>query len=175
VHHLDQAVLDACNKQLIQRRDAKELRPRWVVSIEADELDALLQRIGHSGSELNKANIIQGEGAVAVEEWTPRRIVLRTNTPGEAALNVSQFYFPGWFLTLDDLGEKHAVQPSKPGGLIRVVTPAGQHRLTLQLGKRMPEVAGEIISGASLVIWLGLAFWLYWRGKRERVTEQCQP
>ncbi len=168
VHHVDRVVLDAYNNRLMQRRDTNEFRPRWVVSIDEQELDALLQRIGQSGGKLNKANIIQGEGAVAVEEWTPRRIVLRTNTPAEAALNVSQFYFPGWFVTLDDLSEKHAVQPSKPCGLIRVVAPAGQHRLILQLGKRMPEVAGGIISGASLVIWLGLTLWLYWCEHRNR-------
>jgi len=166
VHYVDEALLDAYNTRLVQRRDTNEFRPRWVVSVEAEELDALLQQIGESGGELNKARIIQGDGVVSVDEWTPRRIVLRTNTQGDAVVNVSQFYFPGWFLTVDDLSEKHAVQPSKPGGLIRVLAPAGQHRLTLQLGKRTPEIAGELITLTAALIFLLLAFYLYFFATR---------
>jgi hypothetical protein len=157
-HYVDQDVVDWANRRLLQRRDTHEFRPRWVVSIEESELDSLLYRIGQSSGELNKVRMMKGEGSAVVEKWTPREIVLRSDFPGGATLHVSQFYFPGWFVRVDDAVEASAVTPSKPGGLIEVQAPAGQHRLTLRLGERRPELAGQLISGVALLVFAALIF-----------------
>jgi hypothetical protein len=153
-HYVDQSVVEDANKRLQQRRDTNEFRPRWVVSIEKSELDELLGRIGQSRGEPKKVSVVQGEASVAVDKWTPREIVLRVDTQDSATLNVSRFYFPGWMVLMDDSETGRAVEPSKPGGLIRFKAPAGNHRVTLQLQKRTPEIAGEIISGVCLLILL---------------------
>jgi hypothetical protein len=165
VHHLDQAVVDGINKRLQLNRDTNEFRPRWVVSIEEDELDELLSHIGETKGERNKVNVVEGQASVSVERWAPREIVLSVDSPSGATLNVSQFYFPGWAVRLDNATESKAVEPSKPGGLIRIATPAGQHRFVLELLKRWPESAGALISASALI--MVLVLWVM--GRRNRV------
>ena len=150
-HYLDQSVVEDANKRLQQWRDTNEFRPRWVVSIEENDLDALLGRIGQFRGELKKVNVVQGEASVTVDKWTPKEIVLRVDSPAGATLNVSRFYFPGWMVRMDDSQTGRAVGPSKPGGLISLMAPSGNHRVTLQLQKRLPEVAGQVISGICLL------------------------
>jgi hypothetical protein len=160
-HHWDQSVVEAANKRFQQWRDTNEFRPRWVVSIEEDELDGLLRRIGQFEGQLKKVNVVQGEASVAVDKWTPREIVLRVDATAGATLKVSRFYFPGWMVRLDNSQTARAVEPSKPDGLISLDIPSGNHRVTLQLARRQPEVAGQIISGTcsltllvlTVVIW----------------------
>jgi len=154
-HYVDQGVINSVQKRLSVLRDTNEFRPRWVVSIEEPELDALLERIGKSDNKLRRVNVIRGNGSVAAERWTPGNIVLGVNAIDEVELNVSQFYFPGWMISVDN-GAFKAAQPSKPGGLLNVTVPSGQHRVVLKLGKRRPEVAGEVVSLASLLIVLAL-------------------
>ena len=156
VHHLDQNVMNWANKRLQLKRDTDEFRPRWVVSTEEEELDALLAHIGTTEGELTKVNVIQGQATITVNKWLPREINLTVDSASGATLNVSQFYFPGWAVRFDDIGEAKALEPSKPGGLIRVSAPAGRHTLSLQLTKRWPERAGELISLGALVVLLGL-------------------
>jgi hypothetical protein len=156
-NYLDQSVVEGANKRLEQWRDTNEFRPRWVVSIEENDLDVLLGRIGEFEGELKKVTVVQGEASVAVDKWTPKEILLRVDSPAGATLNVSRFYFPGWSVRMDDSQTGSAVEPSKPGGLISLTAPSGNHRVTLRLEKRIPEVAGEVISGVSVLTVLLLA------------------
>jgi hypothetical protein len=145
--YMDQVVFDSATKRLRQRRDTNEFRPRWVSSIEENELDMMLSGVGES-----QVKVVSGEASVVVETWVPREISLRVNAPTGATLNISRFYFPGWVLLVGDGKVAHPVEPSMPGGLIHARVPAGNHRLTLQLRKRWPELAGEVVSLVSLLI-----------------------
>jgi hypothetical protein len=172
VHHWDQNVVNWANKRLELMRDTDEFRPRWVVSIEEEELDDLLAHVGSTGGELNKVNVVEGQATITVNKWLPREINLTVDSASGATLNVSQFYFPGWAVrreqqaadgkgpqAADGRGQEagwRAVEPSKPGGLIRLATPAGRHRVSLQLLRRWPEAAGELISVGALVVVLVL-------------------
>lgn len=149
-NYVDQTVVEGAIKRQLLRRDTNEFRPRWVASIEEHELDALLSRIGRSQGELRKVNVIDGQASVEVDKWAPREIILRVDTTTGATLNISQFYFPGWTLLVEGTEAARAVEPSTPGGLISVKAPVGNHRLILQLRKRLPELAGQIVSILSL-------------------------
>jgi hypothetical protein len=139
--------------------DVNEFRPRWVVSIQEPVLESLLGRIGESADGLTKVNIVEGTGTVEVKSWKPREILLQVETPGGAVLDVSQFYFPGWTAYTSN-GLCLSVQPSKPGGLLRVAVPAGSHQILLRLNQTLPEYAGWLISAFSaslLLLIVGLS------------------
>ncbi|HZE70440.1 MAG TPA: 6-pyruvoyl-tetrahydropterin synthase-related protein [Pyrinomonadaceae bacterium] len=149
-HYIDRVFVDSVKKRLEQRRDTNEFRPRWVVSIEENELENLLRHIGQSGDDLTKVKLKEGQGAVTVVKWTAREILLRSESPNGGTITVSRFYFPGWYFQVDS-GEPQAVEPSKPAGLIAFKVPAGAHQIALQLGRRRAEIAGIISSVVSLI------------------------
>ena len=154
-HYVDQGVIDSVHRRLQQHRDDKEFRPRWVVSTEEKELDSLLARIGTSDGDLTKLRVTEGQAKTTIENWTARKVVFDSDSPTGAAINVSRFYFPGWSVRVDS-SEWRATEPSKPGGLISLKVPPGLHRVELQLLKRRPEIAGQLISVISLLILLML-------------------
>ena len=160
VNYVDEAVIRSRDRWLELKRDTYEYRPRWVVSIREQDLELLQQRIGKSGDRLTKVNIIEGTGAAVVNKWEPREIALQVDTPGGALLNVSQFYYPGWTASLVGESNNLVVQPSKPGGLLSIAVPAGTHRVLLRLGRKIPELAGGLVSAVSAIITLLLIVWL---------------
>ncbi len=160
VNYVDEAVIRSRNKWLELMRDTYEYRPRWVVSIREQDLELLQQRIGKSGDGVTKVNIVKGAGTAVVNKWEPREITVQVDTPGGALLNVSQFYYPGWTASFAGESNDLTVQPSKPGGLLSVSVPAGTHRVLLRLGRKMPEMAGGLVSAASAVMTLLLIVWL---------------
>ncbi len=155
VHHYDEPVNETAQKRLALKRVTNEFRPRWVTSVDEQPLDDLLTRIGMVQGELNRVRVVKGEASVAIDKWTPREIRLRVQSSEGTELNVSQFYFPGWTVKVDD-AEARAAAPSKPGGLLQISVPAGNHQVLLQLRQRGPEFAGKIISGVSLIVLLAL-------------------
>lgn len=171
VSYVDQAEIDKRNKWIEQARDTREFRPRWVVSIEEDELDFLQQRIGRDGDSIVKAKIAEGAGTVIIKRWQPREIILEVDAPDGATLNASQFYYPGWTARLmDDASAPLAVKPSVPGGLLTFSVPGGRHQVLLRLEPRWPERAGQIMSAISAIVTLLLIVWLYARRSASEQT-----
>jgi hypothetical protein len=150
-HYIDQSIIESTNNRFARRRDTNEFRPRWVVSIEEAELEVLLGQIGTTSGELNKVSVVPGNPSISIQRWLPREIEFHLVSKSDVSLNVSQFYFPGWSVRLNN-GEAKATQPSKPGGLIRIDVPSGEHTVTLRLEKRWPEVGGELITTGSLIV-----------------------
>lgn len=141
-------------KRLEQGRDAPEYRPANAASTQVGAFDELLSRICREDGRLAKACVAGGAGAFTVERWQPREIGLRVETVGGVALNVSQFYYPGWTAYLD--GRAYPLAPSQPDGLLHLTLPPGTHQLILRLEKTPPESIGQLVSAASLFIWLVL-------------------
>src|SRR5262249_16377546 len=52
VHYRDEEAIEDANERLEVRRDTNEFRPRWVVSIDDDELATIRQWIGETNGEL---------------------------------------------------------------------------------------------------------------------------
>ena len=160
-NYIDRGVVNDRNKWLEQHRDHNAFRPRWVASIEEAELESLLQRIGKSGDDMVKVNVVNGTGTAIVNRWEPREIALQVDTSGGALLNVSQFYYPGWTARLTGEPSNLTVQPSKPDGLLSVAVPDGKHQISLQLIQTMSEIAGQLISTVSAIITILLIVWFY--------------
>lgn len=142
-------------KRLEQGRDAPEYRPATAASTQTEDFAKLLSRICREGERLAKACVVEGTGAITVGRWQPREIALRVETAGGVALNVNQFYYPGWAAYVD--GRAHPLAPSQPDGLLHLTLPPGAHELKLRLEKTRPETSGEVISAASVV---ALLAWL---------------
>ncbi len=151
-------------RQELLNSDVNEFRPRWVVSLQEPALESLMGRIGESAEGLTRVKIVEGTGTVDVKSWKPREIAFQVDTPTGAILDVSQFYFPGWSAYTSDQPCSLKVEPSKPGGLVRVSVPGGSHRVMLLLNQTLPEYAGGLVSAVSaalLVLIVGLSG--YWR------------
>jgi hypothetical protein len=142
-------------KRLERGRDAPEYRPATAASTQTEDFEKLLSRICREGERLAKACVVEGAAAITVERWQPRELALRVETVSGVALNVSQFYYPGWTAYLD--GRQHALAPSQPDGLLHLRLPPGAHEITLRLEKRPPESIGQLVSASSLIL---LLVWL---------------
>lgn len=158
---------DVFTTRFAERRDAPEYRPATAASIQEGYFQALLGRICKSGPHIAQACIVEGTGTLTVERWQPRDIVLNVAAVQPVALNVSQFYYPGWTADVDN--QAYPLQPSKPDGLINLRLPAGTHHVRLHLARSRPELIGIFVSGASV---LSLLFWGITQSiLRRRITE----
>jgi hypothetical protein len=149
-NYVDQAVVTERNRWLEQLRDQNEFRPRWVVSIREHELEALLNRIGKE-PDASGVSSVQGVGTVSIQRWDRNGIVLTVDTPQPTAVNVSQFYFPGWAATSED-GNALEIRPSVPGGLVSISVPAGKKNVVLKRMHTPPELIGMAISGSAVLL-----------------------
>jgi hypothetical protein len=156
-------------KRLEQGRDAPEYRPATAASTQDEAFEKLLSRICREGGQLAKACAVEGAAAITVERWQPREVALRVETASGVALNVSQFYYPGWAAYVD--GRAHPLSPSQPDGLLHLALPAGAHQVILRLEKTTHESLGQLISAASVVIllvWLVAGKWFARRPQARR-------
>lgn len=159
-------------KRLEHGRDAPEYRPASAASIQAGDFENLLSRICRDGDgRMARACAVEGTGTIKVERWQPREISLRVETESGMALNVSQFYYPGWAAYLD--GQRHTLTPSAPDGLLHLTVPAGTHQVSLRLRHTAAEDAGIILSAASLVALLLCLVALKCVGGKQRIRSSC--
>jgi len=170
-HSPSQEEVNYKNKEIEQNREVPEYYPRWHTAMaemdwetSRDEEDwdesmnskfeSLLQRVGQSGGNLSKFNIVGGTGQVRVNRWRPGQIHLHVETPAGIQINVSQFYYPNWTAHLLSESSSLTVQPSQPDGLINLSVPQGSHEVLLEMKRSEAETTGQIISLISLVITL---------------------
>ena len=84
----------------------------------------------------------------------------------ESVLRFRPLYFPGWVARVDD--RPIEIGPSEIGNIELKIEP-GEHRLTLTFEDTWPRRAGKLISAASLLCFLALAF------VRRRMKRRLQP
>lgn len=136
-------------KRVAQRRDAPEYRPSTAASIQEVAFDQLLGHLCKSGARTERACVVGGSGAVTINSWRPREVTLDVNSAEGVSLNVSQFYYPGWVAEVDE--RPYTLTPSEPDGLLHLNLAGGAHRVRLRLSQSRQEIAGEIISVASVL------------------------
>lgn len=134
--------------------DVPEYQPR---TSRGDLLELAMVARGNDPAPVH-AQVVAGEGSVTVAAARPRAIALRVSATSPLTVQISQLYFPGW--TAREGKQRFPVEPSKPGGLILISVPAGNHTVLLRLEPSWPEQAGYAVSGLSLVVLLGLSRWL---------------
>ena len=114
-----------------------------------------------------KAVFTTGQGEVHVERWEPRSIELsaRVTQPGRLALR--QFSYTGWEVRLD--GQPiPTVADVKPGDLLWVALPTGEHRVEMQLVAMRSERLGWWASALGLVLLVATSALLAFRDGRLR-------
>jgi hypothetical protein len=124
---------------------AGEYLPRWVEQLPD------LQTVVFSQADL--------PSRLAPLPSTMRRYTVRTtiyaeeldyDSPTPFTLTLNRFYFPGWAASVD--GAEVNVTPSTPGGLLTAPAPAGKHTIRLELRPTAPQLAGAVISFATVFI-----------------------
>jgi hypothetical protein len=150
-------------------RDVPEYRPATALSNSPAYLERLGRRFCREGEALARACVVEGEGALAIERWQPRRIALGVSSARGVVVDARQFYFPGWVARLD--GHPLPLRPSSPDGLLRFSAPAGEHKIELTLARTPPELAGQIVSALSLALLLACALLGRLRESRARGRE----
>ncbi len=140
---------------------AGEYLPRWVaVMPDPDRLLGLY-------AQAEVIPRLQPSPAVTVEDmtWGMKSAALTLQVRRDTRLTFDWLYFPGWWAKLD--GERIAVTPSEPNGLVSVEVPAGEHHLQLGFGPTpLRRVAMWVSVAALIVLGAVLAFLRIW-GKRK--------
>ena len=91
---------------------------------------------------------------LAVVEDAPLRTEVRLSCEQPVTLVLHRFYFPGWQAITAD--QSLAVLPTGRLGLASIEVPAGDHVLTVRLGRTTPRLLGVVLSIAAAV---ALALW----------------
>jgi hypothetical protein len=91
-------------------------------------------------------------GSAMVENWRPRRVLLKVDAPAAGQLILNHFYMEGWRARLEGSQTDLTLNPSRPDGLIVVDVPAGVFNLIVDLPPDTAERTGRLISLASIGI-----------------------
>jgi len=114
--------------------------------------------------------VLSGSGAVSIEAWAPRKIVLDIQADSDLELQLKQYYFPGWQThTLDRPGALNTF-PIEKSGLLGVSIPKGRSRVAITLEMNGPEKVGWIVSGITLLFWLGITAYGFASRHRKRAV-----
>lgn len=112
-----------------------------------------------------KAWLVDGDAAIRVTDWAPRRISLRVDAPRASRIAVRQLFFAGWVAKRDGACCL-AVSPHPSNAVVTVDAPEGVYRLDLVLTKGRIERLGEWLSAAGLVLLLAFGGFGWLRRRR---------
>lgn len=137
-------------KRISSYTDVREYHPMWWDQQRHSELDAA------------PAVLINGKATILPVDEEGTKQSYKINAEEDSLLKFRTLYFPGWQAHLD--GQAVAVSPNEEGHLQIAVT-QGEHLLSLQLQDTPVQTAGKIISGLSLLAFLGTFFIVRRRAK----------
>jgi hypothetical protein len=106
---------------------------------------------------INRATLPEGT-TVEGGERTPLHFQYVVNSENPFLLRTFVFAFPGWELRVD--GEPVATDLGLPEGFLVAEMPAGEYTVDLEFVNTPPRRLAWLISGISLVVTLGVGFWL---------------
>jgi hypothetical protein len=95
-------------------------------------------------------------GSATVQYWGPRLIEFHVDSPSATWVTVKQFYFPGWTASIAE--RSLPLRPSSPQGLTMVQVPAGASQVRLELKRGVPELAGTVVSGITVISLIVIGF-----------------
>ena len=119
-----------------------EFLPPWVAELPSEPaLSPELVRRGLADDRPGvSAQVVAGRAA---------SLTLDVTAADAGAIQVAQFYFPGWRGWLD--GDLLSLRPSQAGGMIELDVPAGQHRLELRFGNTRVDTLAAALSAVGLL------------------------
>ncbi|RIK44737.1 MAG: hypothetical protein DCC55_01310 [Chloroflexi bacterium] len=131
-----------------------------LATLRADQFDP--KRVAVVEGLSSFATVPGDEEGATIVSYEPERVEIHTHTNSEALLVLSDTAFPGWQATLDnDLVPLHVTNYLVRG----VVVPPGEHTVVF-VYRPTSWQRGLWLSGAGVVITLGLALWAWMRGRR---------
>jgi uncharacterized membrane protein YfhO len=92
--------------------------------------------------------------------FNSRKIEFNTEGDSEIEVQVNTVYFPGWRAKMD--GKQKEINYQNEQGVMRLVVPAGQHRVVFSFGETPIRLLADVISLVSF----GFVFWL-WRRRKQ--------
>ncbi len=108
-----------------------------------------------NAAERDRAVALSGELAATLTGRTATRQTWRVVAGnGGAEARFPTLYWPGWRAAVD--GEPAELRPLPSSGLMALAVPAGEHIVTLELGRTPVRLAAELVSLAALVVAAGL-------------------
>jgi len=107
-------------------------------------------------TSLQRLQIVEGSGAVLRSQSRGTSGGGEVDMAEPGVVQINYFYFPGWRVHVDGLPA--AIRPS-PTGAILVNVGAGRHEITARFGDTQPRTVGALVSGAALLLALGLLLW----------------
>jgi hypothetical protein len=146
-------------KRISSYTDVREYHPKWWDQQRHTELDAA------------PAVLISGKATVRPVDEEGISQSYRVTAEEDSLLKFRTLYFPGWQAQLD--GQSVTVSPNEEGHIQVTVTP-GEHLLTLEFKDIPVLTAGKVVSGLSLLAFLGTFFILRRRRVAAQNTEDSQ-
>jgi hypothetical protein len=92
--------------------------------------------------------------------------------PEPAQLTFNQFYFPGWYATLDDL--PLTVNPHPETGLISLTVPSGAHTLAITFGNTPIRNVGDAVTLIALAVVIAYCVFRIAYSKLQSSTSKVQ-
>ena len=114
---------------------SNEFLPRWVENLDFE----------------NTTVLDPSTNSITLLEATPTEMKFRVTNEGLTTLRWTNFYFPGWRVTMED-GTVLPTFATTPAGLLSVDVPAGTHQLTLSLVGTTWQYVATAISLITAVI-----------------------
>lgn len=111
-------------------------------------------------ADSQQVKVTEGDAAVTVNTWQPRRIMLNYRAGERSLLELRRFYFPGLTAYINNV--PLPVTANTENGKAVIAVDAGQGDITILLEPLMPELIGRLITLLSLatmvLLWLGGAY-----------------
>ena len=90
-------------------------------------------------------------GSIKLASWRPREVEFVVHLQRAVTITVRQFYFPNWRAKIIG-GAPLTLAPNKENGLISTDLPAGNYRVSLELGSSFQEKLGYVASAVGLIM-----------------------
>lgn len=123
-----------------------------------------------AGRPLQKAVAADPEATVTMLHHGGSSDVVRVTAPRPTELTFLTYDFPGWTVYLN--GERVPHRRAGPHALIALDVPAGEHVVAARFEHTPVRLAGELISGVTLLGLLALALGVLWR-RAARAVNTC--
>lgn len=108
-------------------------------------------------TSLTRLAIIRGVGDVLEQYSFGSRFGGRVRMARAGTVRIHLYYFPGWQVLVD--GKPALYSVSAPYGLLETEVPTGEHRIEVYMGWTPVRLLGAAVSGAVLLVMLGLLVW----------------
>jgi hypothetical protein len=104
------------------------------------------------------ARVVAGWAQGDLRRFSPVLWSGQIQAASQSTIEISCYYFPGWQAWIDD--REVPIELAEDSGLIRLVVPAGEHRVRMAFRRTPVRTAADAISVLSALALVGLWVWI---------------